>query len=52
MEAFTKRYQGYHFAKGPDLLPPVWKDLLCQAIADSVKNLSMDQDLAAFIHSR
>ena len=48
---FTKRYRGYHFANGPDLPPKIWKDVLGQAIADSVKNLSMDRDLAAFIHS-
>lgn len=50
-KAFTKRFRGYHFANGQDLPPKVWKDILGQAIADSVKNLSMDRDLAAFIHS-
>ncbi len=50
-KVFAKRYRGYHFANGQDLPPKIWKDVLGQAIADSVKNLSMDRDLAAFIHS-
>ena len=50
-KVFTKRYRGYHFANGPDLPPKIWKEVLAQAIAESVKNLSMDRDLAAFIHS-
>lgn len=50
-KAFTKRYRGYHFANGRDLPPKIWKEVLGQAIAASVKNLSMDRDLAAFIHS-
>lgn len=48
---FTKRYRGYHFASGPDLPPKIWKEVLGQAIAASVKNMSMDRDLAVFIHS-
>mgnify|MGYP003385307865 CR=1 FL=1 len=50
-KVFTKRYRGYHFANGPDLPPKIWKDVLGQAIAESVKSLSMDRDLAVFIHS-
>lgn len=48
---FTKRYRGYHYANGPDLLPKVWKEVLGKAIAGSVTNMSMDRDLAAYIHS-
>jgi len=36
---------------GPDLPPKIWKEVLGQAIAASVKNMSMDRDLAVFIHS-
>jgi uncharacterized lipoprotein YajG len=50
-QVFTKRYRGYHFANGPDLPPKIWKEVLGQAIAASVKNMSMDRDLAVFIHS-
>lgn len=50
-QAFTKLYRGYHFANGPDLPPKVWKEVLGQAIAASVKSMSMDRDLAVFIHS-
>jgi uncharacterized lipoprotein YajG len=48
---FTKRYQGTHFASGTDLLPTVWREVLGQAIAATVKNMSMDRELAAFIHT-
>ncbi len=48
---FTRRYRGYHFINGPDLPPKIWKEVLGQAIAESIKSLSMDRDLAAFIHS-
>ena len=50
-KVFTKRYRGYHFVNGPDLPPQIWKDVLGQAIAASVKSMSMDRDLAAFIHT-
>ena len=50
-KVFTKRYRGYHFINGPDLPPKIWREVLGQAIAESVKGLSMDRDLAAFIHS-
>lgn len=50
-KTFTKRYRGYHFINGPDLPPKIWKEVLSQAIAESITRLSMDRDLAAFIHS-
>lgn len=48
---FTKRYEGRHFMSGMDPLPSMWKDVLGQAIAATVKNMSMDRELAAFIHT-
>lgn len=48
---FRKQYRGYHFANGRDLQPKIWKEVLGQAIASSVKKLSTDRDLAAFIHT-
>lgn len=50
-KVFTKRYRGYHYVNGPDLPPKIWKEVLGQTIAASVKSMSMDRDLAAFIHS-
>jgi uncharacterized lipoprotein YajG len=50
-KTLTKRYRGYHYANGPDLPPRVWKEVLGKAIAASVSSMSMDRDLAAFIHS-
>jgi uncharacterized lipoprotein YajG len=50
-KVFTKRYRGHHVASGHDLMPKVWKEVLGQAIASSVKSMSTDRDLAAFIHT-
>lgn len=50
-KSLTKRYRGYHYANGPDLPPKVWRDVMGQAIASTVTSMSMDRDLAAFIHS-
>lgn len=45
-KVLTKQYRGYHFVNGSDLPPKIWKDVLGQAIAESVKRLSTERDLA------
>lgn len=50
-KVFTRRYRGQHFVNGPDIPPKIWKEVLGQAIAATVKSMSMDRDLAAFIHT-
>ena len=50
-KAFTKRYRGHYFVNGPDIPPKIWKEVLGQTIAQAVKSMSMDRDLAVFIHT-